>query len=244
MIMLKNLLNENNFRIVLITQKKCITLQFTKIVHKKKYQLMIRKLFLGMLLASGIGHTFAQESQIYKYVGVKAGLAMAEVTDVGGFKPGVVAGVDLTFIKPNNVGFSLGAFYTQQGSKCTLGNGIFGSQGGTLSNAYINFPLLAHYYFGYFALKAGIQPGFLVASNTSSDGKGTLVDIDTKDKFKDFDLAIPVGISYETRDFVFDMRYNFGLLNVNNDKKSNSYGYNAALHNNVFTITVGLKLEL
>lgn len=52
-----------------------------------------------------------------------------------------------------------------------------------------------------FALKAGIQPGFMV-------NKDDVRHVNT------FDFAIPVGMSYEFDNFVIDGRYNIGVTKV------------------------------
>ncbi|MBQ0060641.1 MAG: hypothetical protein KBT15_02550, partial [Bacteroidales bacterium] len=60
--------------------------------------------------------------------------------------------------------------------------------------------------------------------------------ITIKDYFNTFDVAIPLGISYETEDgFIIDARYNLGLLDVikNNVDK--------ACRNCVAQITLGYK---
>ena len=55
-------------------------------------------------------------------------------------------------------------------------------------------------------------------------------------KFKDFYkstfVSIPVGASYEINDFVFNLRYNFGVSNI---QKEGDGSFNA------LTFTVGYK---
>ena len=88
---------------------------------------------------------------------------------------------------------------------------------------YLNIPLTVNYYVvNGLALKAGVQPGFLIAKDKNDDAKK-------------FDLSIPVGASYEYQNFVFDARYNIGVTKV----ADHGDGYN-----NVIQITVGYKFKL
>ena len=105
---------------------------------------------------------------------------------------------------------------------------------------YINIPILANaYLFKGFAVKVGLQPGFLVRAKEKYSNGGIAVDGDIKDECNKVQLSIPIGLSYEYANFVFDARYNWGLTNTfkqdKRDKKS---------HNSVFMFTVGYKFAL
>ena len=52
---------------------------------------------------------------------------------------------------------------------------------------------------------------------------------------KSFDLAIPLGLSYEISDFVIDARYNFGLTKLVDEGGGK---------NSVIQFTVGYKIPL
>ena len=66
----------------------------------------------------------------------------------------------------------------------------------------------------------------------------TLLDykISTDDGLKKFDFSIPVGLSYEFANFVFDARYNFGVTDV--------FDWSDAPKNSVFQFTFGYKFVL
>ena len=105
---------------------------------------------------------------------------------------------------------------------------------------YLNIPIVANYYFAEgWAIKAGIQPGFLLSAKVKVDGVGGTpsVDTDVKDDSKTFDLAIPLGISYEFSNFVVDGRYNLGLTKIS---KNGDESYK----NNVIQFTFGYKFSL
>ena len=105
---------------------------------------------------------------------------------------------------------------------------------------YINVPILANaYLFKGFAVKVGVQPGFLVRAKEKYSNGGNSIDGDIKDASNKVQLSIPIGLSYEYANFVLDARYNWGLTNTfkndNSDKKS---------HNSVFMFTLGYKFAL
>ena len=50
-----------------------------------------------------------------------------------------------------------------------------------------------------------------------------------------FNLSIPVGLSYEYKSFVLDVRYNIGVTKIVKDEKGN---------NSTFAITLGYKIPL
>ena len=107
---------------------------------------------------------------------------------------------------------------------------------------YFNIPVVANVYvFKGFAVKAGVQVGFLTSANTKATLKGNSrqVDIDRSisDECKKVDFSIPVGVSYEfSTPIVVDLRYNIGVTKVNKVGES--------MRNNVIMATVGYKFEL
>ena len=136
-------------------------------------------------------------------------------------KVGLVAGAEFGYNFAENMGVTAGLLYTMQGSgvkdfddkqKCD----------------YLNIPVLFNYYvIPGLALKAGVQPGFLMSAKYG--------DTDMKDAYEKIDFAIPLGASYEISDFVIDARYNLGLTDI---AKSNL----AKVHNSVIMLTIGYKI--
>ena len=55
------------------------------------------------------------------------------------------------------------------------------------------------------------------------------------DDVKGFDLAIPVGLSYQYQNIVLDARYNWGVTKITDGADSK---------NSVFQITLGYKFSL
>ena len=158
----------------------------------------------------------------------KVGLNMANTT--GGdskMKAGAVAGVEAEYRVNNLLGVSAGVLYSMQGCKDDEGDGKTKAD-------YINIPILANFYvWKGLALKVGIQPGFMTSCKYD-DGEE---DWDMKDACETFDFSIPVGASYEYKDFVLDLRYNIGVTKIN---KESGPGQDDS-RNGVLAITLGYK---
>ena len=87
---------------------------------------------------------------------------------------------------------------------------------------YINIPLLFQYMFDNgFRLEAGPQLGIL-ASAKSKLGNTTT---DVKSNFKSTDIGLVVGMSYvkPSTGLGFDIRYNYGITNINESTTVNAY---------------------
>jgi hypothetical protein len=172
----------------------------------------------------------------------------SDKTATGGFIIGGEAEYQFTKV------FSLaaGVNYAQQGSgwkdKSFSVNGVSADlKDAKIELGYVNVPIVANVYlFKGFALKAGVQFGFL----TNADMKFTLkseqgnlnqssdFDQSIMDGCEKFDIAIPVGVSYQFKvPIVIDARYNIGLKNVSKEVGED-------FKNQVFQITVGYKFAL
>ena len=155
-----------------------------------------------------------------------AGMTMSTITDYSNVKMkiGLVAGAEAEYGVAENFGVTAGLLYSMQGCKADEGDG-------KMNLEYLNVPILANYYvMPGLAIKAGIQPGFLMSAK-DNDGDSF------KDEMEKVDISIPVGASYEFEDFVVDARYNFGLT------KGNKHG-DKSHKNSVFMLTIGYKFAL
>ncbi len=185
----------------------------------------MKKVILSIVAVCAMAITGAS-AQEFSW-GVKAGM---NVSTVGGdleadARIGYAAGLmsEYKFSDKSAAGVEL--LYSSQGFKV-------GEAGYDLS--HINIPILYNFYIGdAFAIKAGIQPGFMVGAKGRYDGES--VDVD-KDLFNSFALAIPVGVSYTFGEkIVLDARYNIACTNlVDGDDYSSS-------KNHVFQLSVGYK---
>lgn len=148
-------------------------------------------------------------------------------------RTGFVGGVDFGYQATDKFAVTAGLMYSQMGVKTSV-SGLTEYEN-KLKLDYINIPILANLYLCKgFAIKAGIQPGFCVNKKLGST--------DMKDAVNGFDVAIPMGISYEYEGFIADLRYNLGLTDVFKDEVKALYG--DSHKNYAITLTFGYKFEL
>ena len=172
----------------------------------------------------------------------KVGLNVATLTNDGDadsrFAP--VVGAEVEVQATDMVSFSGGLLYSMQGAK-----GKIGDVDGTVKLDYINVPILANVYVANgFAVKLGVQPGFLINNKVKVSQNGVNAEVDLEKAFKaagidaklnKVDVSFPVGVSYEFSNINIDARYNWGLTKfIDEDSSKNS----------VFQITVGYKFAL
>lgn len=172
----------------------------------------------------------------------KVGLNVSTLTDAQKTIGDVCFGMEAEYMFTNIFSLSAGVMVSNQGGKYDETGLSY-----TADLDYANIPIMANVYvLPGLALKAGVQPGFrMKAKMKTDDGSydidefyklaGTLIPGE-EPKVNKFDLAIPVGISYEYKNAVLDARYNWGLLKVEN--------FGPAYYNRVFEVTLGYKFEL
>ena len=139
---------------------------------------------------------------------------------------GLVAGVEGEYYATEWLGIAAGLNYAQQGWKME-GNGLKE----TYKLDYLNIPVTADFYVAKgFALKTGVQFGFLMSAKVESE--------DVKEACEKVNFSIPLGISYEISNFVLDLRYNMGLNKTNKADNGNK------ARSDLFQITLGYKFAL
>ena len=141
---------------------------------------------------------------------------------------GLTAGVEGMYMVNDQFGAAFGLNYTGYNvSKTFLKEDVI------YSNYYFNIPVTANYYvIPGLALKAGVALNIL--STAKVDGESEAGNVKFKDFYKSTFFSIPVGASYEFNDFVFNLRYNFGVSNIQKgDDVDGSF--------NALTFTVGYK---
>lgn len=180
------------------------------------------------------------------YLPVHLGDPMEGNRDV---KLGFVAGVEGEYQITPMISVAAGLLYSMQGTKwedleSQTADYRDMSKDNMVNLSYLNIPIVANFYvLKGFALKAGLQAGFLL----DSKGKETNYDnlenreVETSgdiEGIKKFDLSIPLGASYEFNNVVIDARYNLGLTKVcpGDENKSSK--------NSVIQVTVGYKFAL
>lgn len=157
-------------------------------------------------------------------------------------------GLEAEYMVSDQFSMSLGALLSNQGAKY---DPVYDNNGQILLDKYtadldyVHVPVLASYYvLPGLAVKAGVQPGFKMKAKAKFENHSYDLDemykvynlITGEDaKISNFDLSIPVGVSYEYRHFVLDARYNWGLLKVIN--------VGDAFYNRVFMLSLGYKFQ-
>ncbi len=149
---------------------------------------------------------------------------------------GLVVGPEFEYTLSNRFSIAAGLNYSQQGSELKNTDIVF-------KNDYLTVPITANFYvLKGLALKAGIQPGMNLNCKLENDGKE--VDI-PDDLVKSFDVAVPVGLSYEFPfGLVLDARYTFGLTKIFDEKKYKDDGFDLDSKNLTFQFTLGYKFSL
>ena len=138
---------------------------------------------------------------------------------------GLVAGVEGEYYATRWLGIAAGVNYAMQGWVMNAEQSV------ATKLDYLNIPVTANFYVaGGLALKAGAQLGFLLYAKQ--------LGIDIKDNCRKLSVAIPVGISYEFGNVVFDARYNFALTKVNKHKSVVNDG-----RSDLIQLTLGYKFE-
>ena len=166
-------------------------------------------------------------------------------TENANFMVDFAVGIEAEYGLAEKISLAAGILYSRQGCdfgefKASNGYTTVGWDKNQNKLGYLNIPIVANYYIAKgFAIKAGIQPGFLLSAKRKIDGIGDTPseDIDYKDALESFDLSIPLGLSYETDNVVIDGRYNLGVTKINKDGDD-------SMKNSVIQFTIGYKFAL
>lgn len=172
----------------------------------------------------------------------RVGLNIARYTDAEDTSPrfGIASGAELEYQMTKKFSMAAGVLYSMQGVRADAQTD-YGKTKINFKTDYINIPIIANIYLlKGLAIKFGLQPGFNINAKYSFSsgiysGSYSLSNIGVK--VKTFDLAIPVGLSYESKYLVFDARYNIGVTKVFDNEGADS-------RNCVFQFTIGRKLNL
>lgn len=176
----------------------------------------------------------AQSMFVKPMVGGTLATITGDGTDNNKMKLGLVAGAEFGYYVAEPFAITAGALVSMQGTKFKDYGGMTDASD---SYTYLNIPVLANYYIlPGLAVKAGVQPGFMLARKYKYTMNGHDHDTDDKDGLKTFDFSIPLGLSYEISNFVIDARYNLGLSNIND----HDGGYKNK--NGVIMLTLGYKI--
>ena len=192
---------------------------------------MKKILLMAVVMLASVA-SYAQQAVGTFTLQPKIGMNVASLTKCDGGDPriGLAAGVEAEYQATDIFSVSAGLIYSMQGNKAK-------EDGVTLTTKldYINIPILANVYVTKgLAVKLGVQPAFNVSDKQKLSGGKASVEAEDVGA-ESFDFSIPVGLSYEYSNVVFDARYNFGVTNIADGGDSK---------NSVFQITLGYKFAL
>lgn len=192
---------------------------------------MKKILLMAVVMLASVA-SYAQQAVGTFTLQPKIGMNVASLTKCDGCDPriGLAAGVEAEYQATDIFSVSAGLIYSMQGNKAK-------AEGVTLTTKldYINIPILANVYVTKgLAVKLGVQPAFNVSDKQKLSGGKASVEAEDVGA-ESFDFSIPVGLSYEYNNVVFDARYNFGVTNIADGGDSK---------NSVFQFTLGYKFAL
>ena len=195
---------------------------------------MKKTLFTVLFVALAAVSASAQNMFLKPMVGGTLSTLTGDI-DHAKMKFGVVGGAEFGYMLSPEFAVTAGALVSMQGASAD--DDVFTKDFKT-TLTYLNIPIMANYYVAPgLAIKAGVQPGFMLSRKTTYTDLDDNVDVEITGTsgMKSFDLSIPLGVSYEISDFVIDARYNLGLTNIYNTD-------NAKVKNSVIMLTVGYKI--
>lgn len=122
---------------------------------------------------------------------------------------GLVAGAEVSYRYMRPLSTAVGIWYSREGFRHDFPEGEKKSH-----LNFLNFSAVENFHVTEgLAVKAGLQLGCLLSSKSAlADGSSQ----SESKLYKKVNLSIPVGISYEYRQVMLDLRYNIGLTNLCN----------------------------
>ncbi len=174
----------------------------------------------------------------------KAGINIASLSETSNsdYRVGLAIGAELEYQAHSLLAVSVGATYSEQGATYYLSPYDY-----TFKMDYINVPVLVNFYVAKgFALKVGLEGGVLVNQKVKGVGNGISFEQDLekalssngrKYTVKSFIAGMPLGASYEYKNFQIDARYIIGLTDANDCPGDND-------RHNLFQLTLGYKFKL
>ena len=171
----------------------------------------MKKIVLAAAIMMASVSAFAQHSAGDITLQARLGFCAADFNNTSDTKTRVemVVGPEMEYFMTDRFSLGAGINYAQQGAELK-------DTEVTYKIDYVNMPITANFYVVKgLALRAGLQPGINVNAKIEAGD----VEKDMDDAVKGFDLAIPVGLSYEYRHFVVDARYTLGLTKIFDTKE-------------------------
>ena len=203
----------------------------------------MKKLFLLVAMMAMTVVAKAQHEEGYFTIQPRVGVTFATMTgdDDAKMKTNLTYGLEFERFFTDEFSVAAGIMFSNLGFKTSVFTNNNVENKVTLNNYYGLIPITLNYYVVEgLAIKAGVQPSFRM--KTQMKEGDTKLDLDNaldmyfgnEASINRFDLAIPVGLSYEFHRITVDARYNFGLVKVFKGTKNNYY-------NRYISLTLGYK---
>ncbi|GAB6982491.1 outer membrane beta-barrel protein [Prevotella dentasini] len=194
-------------------------------------------------------HPTGVHTQWDLYVGARLGLNASNLPGLNGnMKTGITGGVFMEVFVFPNLAADIEVEYSHQGSGnvyhtvATDADAVFRSGPYDYNIKYINTNYLARWYPWAdkpWSFYTGLHMARAISMHTHLKG-GEKKDI--TDKIHRGDLAIPVGASFEWKQWQLDMRYNISFRRLADD--SDAKRLLGAARNSMLQLTIGYKIQM
>jgi len=203
----------------------------------------MKKLFLLVAIMAMTVAAKAQHEEGDFTIQPRVGVTFATMTgeDDAKMKTNLTYGLEFERFFTDEFSVAAGILFSNLGFKTSVFTVNNVENKVTLNNYYGLIPITLNYYVVEgLSIKAGVQPSFRMKTQIKEGD--TKLDLDNaldmyfgnEASINRFDLAIPVGLSYEFRRITVDARYNFGLVKVFKGTKNNYF-------NRYISLTLGYK---
>lgn len=225
---------------------------------------MKKNMFLLVLLLLNFSAGWAQDKEaesrwsVTPHVGANLWTARYKpmTNDALDRKVGLTAGAELGFRMVPRVSLSVGADYTLQRFSHTANNAVLSNDNDvTIAAGRLNLPLqVGVNVWKGLSLRTGIQMGISLHTNNASIHYSSMVysapDGKVKYVFDKTHWYVPIGLTYEYRRWVMDLRYSYSLKRNEWRTKGNNavsffetYAKNKG-HDTMLQLTLGYRFNL
>lgn len=187
------------------------------------------------------------------YAAPKVGLNLSNLSVINGnMKLGVVAGAYFEVFIANNVAIDAELLYSRQGSSRVYrninttddyGNPIIQEYGPYDFNLnYFNMNYLVRWYPWSdltWSFTSGIHTGYIISAHAKHEHGEN---INLKNSIYRGDVSIPLGVSYEWKQWQIEARYNVFFRKLARDAEAKDLLKNA--HNSMFEVTLGYRIQV
>jgi len=215
----------------------------------------LKKFFLSALMAVAALSASAEQPagglSLTPHASMGFAIASEKMLDTFDGYITAMVGVEATYKPTDLLGFSVGLDYGY-GSTVKETRKVSGYEAEAyLTHYLLSVPVLAQLHFGQFAVKAGIQPGWVISPEGHSEWKSTekneynisgSFNGKLKDEVNSFQCSIPVGICYSPSfPLQFDLRYNIPLTEYLKEEVANASNDHFKLGS--IMLTVGYRFD-